>query len=40
VPLVAKAPPQVPDSGNPLWVEVDALGWSVKGDRPPIGESF
>jgi putative beta barrel porin BBP7 len=35
LPVVVKAPPKSPDSGNPFWVEVDALGWSAKGDRPP-----
>jgi hypothetical protein len=35
LPLVAKAPPKTADAGNPFWVEVDALGWSVKSDRPP-----
>lgn len=34
LPLVAKAPPKAADP-MPFWVEIDALGWSVKGDRPP-----
>jgi hypothetical protein len=32
--LIAKAPPKAPDP-TPFWVEVDALAWTVKGDRPP-----
>jgi putative beta barrel porin BBP7 len=35
LPLVAKAPPKGADAGNPFWIEIDALGWTVKGDRPP-----
>jgi hypothetical protein len=33
--LPIKAPPKIPDSFNPFWVEVDALAWTVKGDHPP-----
>lgn len=35
LPLVAKAPPKAPDGFNPFWIEVEALAWTVKGDRPP-----
>jgi Putative beta barrel porin-7 (BBP7) len=33
--LPLKAPPKIPDSGSLFWGEIDYLGWSVKGDRPP-----
>jgi hypothetical protein len=33
--LPIKAPPKIADSFNPFWAEIDALAWTVKGDRPP-----
>jgi hypothetical protein len=35
LPLVAKAPPKDADAGSRFWVEIDALAWTVKGDRLP-----
>ena len=35
LPLVAKAPPKDADANGRFWIELDALAWTVKGDRPP-----
>jgi hypothetical protein len=34
---ITKAPAKAPDTFNPFWAEIDALGWTVKGDHlPPL----
>jgi hypothetical protein len=35
LPPVVKAPPKAAEPFNPFWVELDALAWTVKGDRLP-----
>jgi hypothetical protein len=32
---ITKAAPPIADPGSPFWAEIDYLGWTVKGDRPP-----
>ena len=32
---ITKAPPKSPDPVGLFWAEIDYLGWTVKGDRPP-----